>query len=383
MTDEDERKKLERARADYRLAMGEEPAPPVRLPVTAKVAGIRSMTFEELMKVDHFEFTDDEAAKFLANLRADPDYQAADPSTAKPAELAEWVAPEVREEHRAIAGRTLARLRRAGIDIPPDLPLSDEKKREIAMNIFPGADRQPRLEPVFYPPLEEGPFVIEEALMPRYVYETVPDERLNQLAHTADSDPAVDATIDSDTGLPVTSEKLEELALDQIRVVDTGDGFVRMIDPEHPELALEGMKAAPRGLTPQERNMLGRRLAAEPSFAVVMNPDLPKLKARELAGFPPCRTCGETPTANEPALSNGVCFWCGYWGIPVGAEREELRAKRKASPPSADTEALRRWWQEKGPGASSGPPCVDCGLPESVHADAGGSRGLDGCKGYR
>lgn len=287
MTDEDERKKLERARADYRLAMGEELAPPVRLPVTVKVAGIRSMTFEELMKVDHFEFTDDEAAKFLANLRADPDYQAADPSTAEPAELAEWVAPDVREEHRAIAGRTLARLRRAGIDIPPDLPLSDEKKREIAMNIFPGAERQPRLEPVFYPPLEEGPFVIEEVPMPRYVYETVPDERLNQLAHTADSDPEVDATIDGDTGLPVTAEKLLELA--------GGDGSVVV-----------------------------------QLMAGLNDPRIPKVKLY--------RPAPVAPGQDFP----------GFEAMP-----------------------------------EDGPPCVDCGLPESVHADAGGSRGLDGCKGYR
>lgn len=29
------------------------------------------------------------------------------------------------------------------------------------------------------------------------------------------------------------------------------------------------------------------------------------------------------------------------------------------------------------------PSCLDCGMPESVHADAGGSRGLDGCQRFR
>lgn len=52
-------------------------------------------------------------------------------------------------------------------------------------------------------------------------------------------------------------------------------------------------------------------------------------------------------------------------GTPGGAMRPLPRSIR---PPAA---------------ALLGPPCVDCGLQESVHADAGGSRGLDGCKGYR
>lgn len=39
-------------------------------------------------------------------------------------------------------------------------------------------------------------------------------------------------------------------------------------------------------------------------------------------------TCGEAPCESDPALSNGVCAWCGYWNVPPGPQRDLLRRSR-------------------------------------------------------
>lgn len=43
-----------------------------------------------------------------------------------------------------------------------------------------------------------------------------------------------------------------------------------------------------------------------------------------------CRTCKEATQDVDPGLSNGVCCYCGYWGVPPGPEREAHRAKRRS-----------------------------------------------------
>lgn len=46
-----------------------------------------------------------------------------------------------------------------------------------------------------------------------------------------------------------------------------------------------------------------------------------------------CTTCGEVPHQSDPVLSNGVCVYCGYWGIPKGPERAAMRARREGMKP--------------------------------------------------
>ncbi len=48
-----------------------------------------------------------------------------------------------------------------------------------------------------------------------------------------------------------------------------------------------------------------------------------------------CVICHEAPAPSDPGLSmpqaamtGGVCVWCGYWNIPPGEYREQLRAMR-------------------------------------------------------
>lgn len=43
-----------------------------------------------------------------------------------------------------------------------------------------------------------------------------------------------------------------------------------------------------------------------------------------------CRECNEVPRTEDPALSSGVCCYCGYWGIPPGTEREAHRTRRRS-----------------------------------------------------
>lgn len=41
-----------------------------------------------------------------------------------------------------------------------------------------------------------------------------------------------------------------------------------------------------------------------------------------------CIECGEMPTKEDPGLSGGVCFWCGYMSLSPGPIRETFRTMR-------------------------------------------------------
>jgi len=41
-----------------------------------------------------------------------------------------------------------------------------------------------------------------------------------------------------------------------------------------------------------------------------------------------CTRCGETPRGEDPGLSAGICFFCGYLDLPPGQQREEVRLAR-------------------------------------------------------
>lgn len=42
-----------------------------------------------------------------------------------------------------------------------------------------------------------------------------------------------------------------------------------------------------------------------------------------------CRECGEVPHASDPALSAGLCVYCGYFTCPPGPVRDRIRANRE------------------------------------------------------
>lgn len=42
----------------------------------------------------------------------------------------------------------------------------------------------------------------------------------------------------------------------------------------------------------------------------------------------PCTVCKEAPRGEDPGLSKGLCFFCGYLDVPPGEVRERIRAER-------------------------------------------------------
>ena len=83
---------------------------------------------------------------------------------------------------------------------------------------------------------------------------------------------------------------------------------------------------------------------------------------------PTCVKCSEMLREGDPAFSGDVCAFCGYWGIPVGQQREDLRTTRALT-------GNPKYRPERRLGDYSHPNAGKSVMVRRIHKDCGGEMG--------